>query len=724
MMESRVQANSTNLGNLKNQDNSTGDVVEVTNALLVEDNLDFSRNQPSHPQTNNLVEPTDSTFFDDVAEATTQNLVTSKTTTVLPTNLPIDSDNESSGQDPQILSDIDLFDSWGLNLTSSNLKTAKKIDGRNQQSQPKLKQHHEHDDDELGQGNILGSISGEEDADTKATIVEIIIVAVLFCFILVVIQKWRNRYKHRRRDTKRVKNVVSNINRQTGNKTSPDGSPNQPSAVNWSQHLGNDVMDEHGMLIGKNKSHKNKLKKLRKKLSFTKYNEDDEDNQCLELDENGNPITKEQKDYRGIPDAFRPDFSGVGSEIDERFTQSTAMGTLDKSIVVSDKSSRKDDVFIYEEEPQEQAPPPIIHINDDSQLARRSPNWSRGPTESRSETNNGENLIKVTDPLIIEKQQDPDLEFKIHNTEMKTENIEDQNICPDSWDKQIQLSNSETTNTLKGTVSFNSRVETCEVTENSVASIGEVLSADNASLPWSQSTRASEKTMPGTAESSRCSFRETVLPETASEQQSEVQVEIEPEQQDPVPYAPEITVVDIPQQPIPEEPYSTDSIRKFTEEMEKLEEEILIEQEKRQEEILEIEEQIEAIQKQETSELSSVSVSPAPESITSQLLNEDSINIDGAESTAEVETLKTSSDSSVSSVSSVKDSSPSSFSSSDKEEEPSAPVTNQKLDLAKIQADAEKAKKQQEKEEEPQIDISLLARRGTIGINSTAGMFG
>ena len=72
----------------------------------------------------------------------------------------------------------------------------------------------------------------------------------------------------------------------------------------------------------------------------------------------------------------------------------------------------------------------------------------------------------------------------------------------------------------------------------------------------------------------------------------------------------------------------------------------------------------------------------------------------------------------------LKDSSPSSFSSSDKEEEPSAPVTNQKLDLAKIQADAEKAKKQQEKEEEPQIDISLLARRGTIGINSTAGMFG
>ena len=33
-------------------------------------------------------------------------------------------------------------------------------------------------------------------------------------------------------------------------------------------------------------------------------------------------------------------------------------------------------------------------------------------------------------------------------------------------------------------------------------------------------------------------------------------------------------------------------------------------------------------------------------------------------------------------------------------------------------------KKEQEKEEEPQIDISLLARRGTIGINSTAGMFG
>ena len=128
MMESRFQANSTNLGNLNNQDNSTGDVVEVTNALLVEDNLDFSKNQPTPPQTDTLVEPTDSTFFEDVAEATTQNLVTSKTTTILPTKPLIDSENESSGQDPQILSDIDLFDSWGLNLTSSNLKTAKKID--------------------------------------------------------------------------------------------------------------------------------------------------------------------------------------------------------------------------------------------------------------------------------------------------------------------------------------------------------------------------------------------------------------------------------------------------------------------------------------------------------------------------------------------------------------------------------------------------------------------
>jgi len=51
-------------------------------------------------------------------------------------------------------------------------------------------------------------------------------------------------------------------------------------------------------------------------------------------------------------------------------------------------------------------------------------------------------------------------------------------------------------------------------------------------------------------------------------------------------------------------------------------------------------------------------------------------------------------------------------------------TTNQKLDLARIQAEANKNKKEEEnKNEEYDLSDVSLVRRGTIGINSTAGMF-